>query len=237
MGTEFLYISDPYGKECESKAVMVEFTDLVVDRSIMYPTSEGQPNDRGWVEIDGKRYDIVDVWIDGVWIHLMSQDTYDQNIAGKVVFQHLDWDIRYVHMRFRSAMYLLSSLAYKNLNATTRINQTYDDNSWIDIYKDDLTEENVKELENEANEIVSKGVEISNIYMSRDEFQNNPQLMDILKNRVPDMEKIRMFKIEGLPMIPDMGTQVKNTSEIGKINLKTSLLKGKINKRITITLS
>ncbi len=237
MPTDHIYLDDPYGKECDSKAVMVEFTDLTVDRSIFFPTGEGQPNDKGYVEIEGKKYIIVDTWKDGVWVHLMSLDTYPQDIAGKEVKQFIDWDIRYIHMRFRTAMYLLSALAYREFGATTRLNQTYDDQSWMDIYVDDLTEEMVNRLQELANGHVSEGLEVKNTYVSKDEYQANEQLMGITKGKIPDYEKIRLCGIGDLPAQPDMGTQVANTSEVGTINIKTSLVKGKLNKRITITLS
>lgn len=237
MPTEHIYLDDPYGKQCDSKAVMVEFTDLTVDRSIFYPTGEGQPNDRGYVEIDGKRYIIVDTWKDGVWVHLISLDTYPQDVAGKSVKQIIDWDTRYLHMRFRSAMYLLSALAYREYSATTRINQTYDDQSWMDIYAEELTEEMVNKLQEAANEIVSADLEIGNSYISADEFRNNSDLMGISKGKVPDQDRIRLCSIGELPLQYDMGTQVAKTSEIGNISLKTSLVKGKLNKRVTITLS
>lgn len=237
MPTEHLYLEDSYGKQSESKAVMVEFTDLTVDKSIFFPTGEGQPNDRGYVEIEGKKYVIVDTWQDGVWVHLISLDTYPQDIAGKNVNQFIDWDVRYIHMRHRSALYLLAGLAYRDHKAVTRINQTYDDQSWMDIYVDDLTEEMVSKLVEDANQIVQQGQEIKNYYIERKEFEGNSQLMELSRGKVPDYERIRLCRIGDLPLQPDMGTQVRNTSEIGVINVKTSLVKGKISNRITITLS
>lgn len=237
MPTEHIYLDDAYGKQCDSKAVMVEFTDLTVDRSIFFPTGEGQPNDRGYVEIDGKKYVIVDTWKDGVWVHLISLDTYPQDIAGKAVKQIIDWDTRYKHMRFRSAMYLLSSLAYREFGATTRINQTYDDQSWMDIYAEELTEEMVNRLKDDANEIVSRDLEIKNSYITAEEYRSNEELMGISKGNVPDHDRIRLCSIDDLPKQYDMGTQVAKTSEIGTINLKTSLVKGKLNKRVILTLS
>lgn len=237
MPTEHIYLDDQYGKECDSKAVMVEFTDLTVDRSIFYPTGEGQPNDRGYVEIGGKRFDIVDTWKDGLWVHLISLDTYPQDIEGSEVKQFVNWDVRYIHMRHRTALYLMSALAFRDYGATTRINQTYDDQSWMDIYTEELTEEMVNKLVENANTIAASKVPVKTSYISKDDFEKNEQLMQVSKGKVPDYENIRICTIGDLPPLPDMGTQVANTGEIGTINVKTSLVKGKLNKRITITLS
>lgn len=237
MPTELLYLDNPYGKECESTCTMVEFTDLVVDRSIFYPTSFGQPNDRGMVTIDGKNFEIVDSWIDGLWVHLMSHDTYPQDIVGKKVIQKINWDLRYNRMRFRSAMFLISGIAYNEMKCTSRINQTYDDHSWVDLITDsDLTEDMVRNIEEKVNHMVSSKIPIKTRYITKQEFSSNAELMFLNKDQVPDYEKIRITDIEGLPMQFDMGTQVANTEEIGKVTIKTTQVKGKLSKRLVLNL-
>ncbi|MCL4314258.1 MAG: alanyl-tRNA editing protein [Candidatus Thermoplasmatota archaeon] len=237
MPTELLYLDNTYGKECESTCTMVEFTDLVVDKSIFYPTSFGQPNDRGTVIIDGKSFEIVDTWIDGLWVHLMSHDTYPQDIVGKKVSQKINWDLRYSRMRFRGAMFLISGIAYNEIKCTSRINQTYDDQSWVDLITDgDLTEDIVRNIEEKANQMVSAGLPITTRYITREEFGSNPDSMFLNKNQIPDYDRIRVTEIEGLPSQFDMGTQVANTSEIGKVTIKTTQIKGKLSKRLVVNL-
>ena len=57
-------------------------------------------------------------------------------------------------MRFRTAMFIISGLAYKFYNAKSRISQTYDDKAWVDLYIDNITEDIVKNITEEANKIV-----------------------------------------------------------------------------------
>ena len=61
METKKLFLNDSYLKECDSKAVMVEFTDLTIDQTIFYPTSYGQQNDQGEIIVDGKKFQVIDV--------------------------------------------------------------------------------------------------------------------------------------------------------------------------------
>ena len=236
MGTEKLYLDDPYLTEAEGTVQMVEFTDLTVYRSVFFPTIEGQPNDKGDVIIDGKKYLIVDSWIDGLWIHLMSLDTYPQDLAGKTVKQVINWDIRYGHMKHRTALFIIGGIAFRDYGCSIRINQTYEDHAWIDVMVDDITEDMVKKLESEANEIVSSGIDVETTYISKEEFSSDRKLVDFVRGKIPDYERIRLTKIDGLPAMPDLGTQVKNTKEVGKIAIKTTLVKGKINKRLIINL-
>jgi alanyl-tRNA synthetase len=237
MVTERSYIEDPYAKEGTGKAVKVEFTDLVVDKTVFVPTGDGQPNDRGDVIIDDKKYIIVDAWNDGESIHLMSLDTYPTDIIGKEVRQVIDWNVRYLHMRFRTALYILQGIAYMDYSANSRINQTYDDSAWIDIYLDDLTEETVNAILSKARAIVESSLELKTRFVTKSEFQASSELMSATKAKVPDFERIKLVKIGDYPEFPDMGTQVRNTSEVGTINIKTTLVKGKINNRLNITLS
>lgn len=236
METKLQYLEDQYRKESTGKALWHEFTDLILDQTIFYPTSEGQPNDRGKVIIDGNEYVIVDTWSDGESIHLISHDTFPDDIDGKEVKQILDWDVRYMHMRFRTALKIVSGLAYKIFGSTMRINQTYDDQAWVDLEMDEITKEQVEQLFAEANKLAQSGKEPSFSYMPREEFMKNDELMKICKSRVPDYEEIRILHLEGIPDQLDFGTNVKNTNEIGEIEFKTNLVKGKISRRINITL-
>lgn len=236
METKLLYLEDQYQKEATGTVKWHEFTDLILDQTIFYPTSEGQPNDRGKVIIDGNEYIIVDTWSDGDSIHLMSHDTFPDDVNGKEAKQIIEWDARYLHMRFRTALRILSGAAYRIFGATLRINQTYDDQAWLDLEMDDITKEQVEQLFAEANSIASGKKEVTFSYMSRDDFLKQEEMMKICKGRVPDYEQIRVVHIEGVPDQMEFGTNVKNTGEIGEIEFKTNLVKGKISRRINITL-
>lgn len=236
MDTKLLYLEDQYQKEATGKALWHEFTDLILDQTIFYPTSEGQPNDRGKVIIDGNEYIIVDTWSDGDSIHLMSHDTFPDDINGKEVKQILDWDARYMHMRFRTGLKILSGLAYKMYGATMRINQTYDDQAWVDLELDEISKEQVEELFAEANKLVQTKQDTRFSYMSREDFLNQDEMMKMCKGRVPDYDQIRILHLEGILDQMEFGTNVKNTEEIGEMEFKTNLVKGKISRRINITL-
>ncbi|MGC8608972.1 MAG: alanyl-tRNA editing protein [Thermoplasmata archaeon] len=234
MKTQALYLDDSYLKEIDAKIIFSEFTDMTVDRSVFYPTTYGQPNDTGKIIIDGKEYGIVDVIYDGEYIHLISLDTYPKDAAGKIVHQVINWDIRFTHMKFRSALRIISGIAFKKFGVPSRINETYDDRAWIDIEKDDMKDEEAKEIMDEANEIVKNNVEIKTKYISQDEYMNNEDLRKLGIHEDFGSDRVRLVGIGELPFQPDFGTHVKKTGEIGEIKYKTSKIKGKISNRITI---
>lgn len=236
MNTDFLFLKDQYEKEADSKVVWHEFTDLILDRSIFFPTGHGQPNDRGKVIIEGREYVVVDTWLDGDSIHLMSHDTFPDDVDGKAAHQILDWDIRYLHMRFRTALKILMGLSYSMFGATVRINQTYDDSAWMDLELDNITEDMVNQLFQKANEIVQRKLPVTFTQIPREQFMKETEMMKICKSTVPDFESIRIMHLDGVPDQLEYGTNVNDTSEVGKINFKTNLVKGKISRRINITL-
>ncbi|PYB68777.1 alanyl-tRNA editing protein [Thermoplasma sp. Kam2015] len=236
MKTKALYLDDSYSVEGTGTAVFVEFTDMKVDQSIFYPTTFGEPNDTGKVIIDNKEYQIVDTIYDGEYIHLISMDTYPQDIVGKTVKQKIDWDRRYIHMRFRTALKIISGLAYRKWKVPCRVNETYDDRAWIDIEKPDITEDEINEVMTEANEIVKKDLEVKFRYIGLDEFNGDEDLKKMSAHDAFDEERIRIMAIDGLPEQPEFGVNVKRTGEVGQINYKTTKLKGKVSNRINITL-
>ena len=236
METKLAYLDNNYLKEATGKVIFNEFTDLVVDNTVFYPTGEGQPNDRGKITIDGKEFEIIDTWNDGTNVHLISHDTYPDSIKGKEVKQYIDWDVRYGHMKFRTALRIITGIAYRDYKAGNRINQTYNDQAWVDLEIPEISEEIVKKLEAETNEIIKKGVNVEFEYRPRSSVLSDGDLMAISRGIVPEHQQIRLVKIGNLPYQIDHGTHVKNTSEVGEVKFKTTLVKGKVSKRISISL-
>ncbi len=237
MPTELLYLDHAYQKECTSKVLSVDFTDLTVDKTILFPAGYGQPNDKGHAVIGNREYQIVDVWTDGESVHLISLDTYPQDITGKEIRQVVDWNSRYLHMRFRSAMFLIASVAHKLFGSQARINQTYDSEAWMDLYVNNLSEDMISEIGLEANRLVREGVPIETIYLDEAYIAENSGILRIIRESLPGGGKLRATKIGNFLPIPDMGLHVKNTSDIGPITIKTGKEKGKVSNRIMLYLT
>lgn len=87
------------------------------------------------------------------------------------------------------------------------------------------------------NKVLSADRETSFRYIPRDEFIKDADMMKICKGRVPDLQNIRIMDLEGVPSQMEFGTNVAKTGEVGKVDYKTTLIKGKIGRRINITLS
>ena len=73
--------------------------------------------------------------------------------------------------------------------------------------------------------------------LPRDEAFKIPDLIRTKINLLPpQISEIRTIEIVGLDLQADGGTHVNNTREIGKVHISDYKSKGKINKRIYLSL-
>src|SRR4051794_7375448 len=114
MPTDCLFRDDSYRKSCEARvAALTEQGGIVLDRTVFYANSGGQPGDTGVLTTaDGR-----DIRIDNT----IYTDAAKSAIAhlpapgapvlavGDTVTAAIDWDKRYARMRMHTALHLLSA--------------------------------------------------------------------------------------------------------------------------------
>ena len=80
--------------------------------------------------------------------------------------------------------------------------------------------------------------EVSYEWIDSEELEKKPELVRTMSVKPPKTNnKIRLVKIGSIDLQPCGGTHVKNTSEIGSIIIGKIENKGKMNRRINISLS
>src|SRR3569623_816690 len=113
MPTECLFRADSYLQDCEARVVAVtEQGGIVLDRTVFYGNSGGQPGDTGALQLsDGTLLAIADtIYTD------KSKSERAQVPApgapalkvGDAVRAAIDWDKRYGRMKIHTALHLLS---------------------------------------------------------------------------------------------------------------------------------
>src|SRR5215471_5322581 len=116
MSTECLFREDAYLTSCT--AAVVGLTDqggIVLDRTVLYAVSGGQPADRGTLKTDsGAAITLANaVYTDPaktVIAHVPAEAAGPRPAVGEPVAVEIDWGLRYRRMRMHTALHLLSAV-------------------------------------------------------------------------------------------------------------------------------
>jgi alanyl-tRNA synthetase len=210
--TEPLYHFDPYLKEFEASILEVrdvkDGSGLVLERSAFYPGGGGQPQDHG--TINGIR--VLSVVEEGKRIvHSVGA----RFRTGESVKGVLDWDRRFDLMQQHSGQHLLSQAFVHELDSGTISFHLGCEKATIDLDIPDLSDENARKVENEANRIVFENRDIL-VYE-----KSIGQLDDVPLRKRPDLsvETARIVEISGYDWSLCCGTHVRRTGEIGMIQI------------------
>ncbi|MFP3132075.1 MAG: alanyl-tRNA editing protein [Candidatus Nanopusillus sp.] len=232
--TEKIFWQDQYLKEFEGKVIEIRGKEVILDKTVFYARSGGQPGDTG--EINGIK--VIDTYYDdkGNIVHLLEKEP-NFNV-GDIVKGKIDWERRYKLMRLHTALHILSAVL-NNLFGNIKItgSQIYEDKARIDFDLDKLDDESVKKIEEKANEIVNKDLPVYAKFINKEELEKMPQLKRLMdEKRYEKYDVLRVVGIGDIDIQLDGGTHVKFTKEIGRIKIIGKENKGKNNKRLIITI-
>lgn len=226
-----LYIEDCYLKEFDATVAEANGKYIVLDNTIFYPNSGGQPHDMGkFVANDGTEYNIIYVAkVDGKISHEVDKEGIK---VGDAVRGILDWQRRHALMRMHTAAHLLSAVMHKEANALITGNQLGTDQSRIDFSLETFDKEKIAEYIRMTNEIIAKNLPVRTYFLKRDEAMAIPDVVKLAGALPPDVAELRIVDIGGFDVQADGGTHVLNTSEIGMLELVKTENKGKNNRRV-----
>src|SRR5512140_1172784 len=114
MPTDCLFRDDSYLKQCEARVLAITAQGgIVLDRTVFYATSGGQPGDTGTLTTaDGVAVPIATaVYTDAAKSEIAHVPAPGSPAlkAGDQVTATVDWDKRYARMRMHTALHLLSA--------------------------------------------------------------------------------------------------------------------------------
>lgn len=107
----------------------------------------------------------------------------------------------------------------------------------MDFEFEALHVELIREIEEKVNLEVAAAHPIRISFLSREEADRHPDLIRTRVNLLPaDITTVRVVEIGGLDVQADGGTHVASTQEVGRIRILGHKSKGKINKRIELSI-
>ena len=229
--TSEIFRDDPYKKECEAK--ILDFGDnwIILDQTVFYAEGGGQLGDTGLIKAGQQEIQIENTVKENDLIKHIFNSKFDFEIGDNVTCI-IDWDRRYKLMKMHTSLHLLCSL----VNAKVTGGSVGDGKGRLDFNLD--FKPNKDELKNNLNDLIQGNHDITISWISAQELDKNPNLVKTMSVLPPRTNgSIRMVRIgDNIDYQPCGGTHVKNTSEIGLVEINKVENKGKLNKRVAISL-
>lgn len=223
--TERLYYSDPYLTEFDAVITKCipdgEASLIYLDKSAFYPTSGGQPYDKGTID----SHEILDVYVDnGDVVHKISGSATE----GDTVHCLIDKERRHDHMQQHCGEHMLANIIFTRYNGFIHGLHIGEDFSSIDVTMPDgrtkLTDEEINSIEDEINEWISRDEEVKCWFPDAEELASLP-----LRKPAGEYEHIRIVYIAPREYCACGGTHPRRTGEVGCMRiLGTSPARGKM---------
>ncbi|HZL38859.1 MAG TPA: alanyl-tRNA editing protein [Pseudolabrys sp.] len=235
MATDCLFRDDSYLKDCQARVVAItEQGGIVLDRTVFYANSGGQPGDSGsFTGLDGTRIAIeTAVFTDAAKSEIAHVPAAGSRALkpGDAITAAIDWDKRYARMRMHTALHLLSSaLPYAVTGGSVGESESRLD---FDIPEAGLDKDAIT---TQVNEMITSNAAVSSRWISDDELAANPGLVKTMSVKPPmGTGWVRLIEVANLDLQPCGGTHVRATGEIGPVRVTQIEKKGKQNRRVRL---
>lgn len=233
--TEFLFRDDPYLKSTAAKVTEITADGgIVLDRTVFYATSGGQPGDSGTLTLaDGGVLTLASaIHPEGDKTRIAHVPAEGQALpeVGDIVRAEIDWDRRYRLMRMHTALHLLSVVFPFPVTG----GQIGEDKGRLDFDMPEVPDD-LEALEARLNEMAAADHPVSTEWISDAEMEAKADLIKTMKVKPPmGQGRVRLVRIGDVDLQPCGGTHVARTGEIGRLALGKIEKKGKQNRRVSL---
>ncbi|MBO0709995.1 MAG: alanyl-tRNA editing protein [Acetobacteraceae bacterium] len=233
--TDHLFLDQP--RLAATRAVVLASgpEGIVLDQTVFYARSGGQPGDSGALSWDGGQIAIADT-LKGAGetiLHLPAEGALLPP-PGATVRAAIDWDRRQRHMRMHTSLHLLCNLIR---GAAVTGGSIGSDRSRLDF---DLPASPPRqELEAGLNALIAADHAVAAEWVDEAVLDADPGLVRTLSVKPPrGRGRIRLIRIGSgetpVDLQPCGGTHVASTAEIGPVRVLKIENKGRQNRRIVI---
>lgn len=236
--TELLYQTDSYLQDFEAQVVAVDEANhaLALDRSALYPGGGGQPADQGRLTSEAAVYTVTKSKKVGDLAYHLIEGQAALPALGTRLHGQVDWERRYKLMRTHTAMHVLCGVIFRDYGASVTGGDMDPLEGRMDFEFETMQRELVDQIQAAVNREVDAAHPVRVDILPREQAFQIPDLIRTKINLLPEgIPQVRVVEIVGLDLQADGGTHVANTREIGRIRVVDYKSKGKINKRIYIT--
>jgi len=218
-----LFYEDAYRQSTITKVVSLAKDQLerwyvTLEETLFYPTGGGQPHDTGVIN----NVQVTDVEeIDGEIRHYIAEPSLE--VGGSVNIQ-IDWTRRFDFMQQHAGQHILTATFVELFDIQTTSFHLGKELVTIDLDSKDVSDEQLVEVENLANQLILENRLIETKWVTKDELKAYPIRKDVAVE-----EDIRLVIIPEFDYNGCGGTHPSSTGQIGSLKiLNTEMQKGKI---------
>lgn len=232
--TERLFLDDSRLTTMRARVLETGPQGVVLDRTVFYARSGGQPGDVGVLRWDGGEMAVADT-LKGegeAILHVPGEGAPPP--AGTEVTGEIDWERRHRLMRAHTSLHLLSALLR---GAAVTGGSVGEDRSRLDF---DLPSPPPKEeIEAGLNALIAADHPVRFEWVDEAVLDENPDLVRTLSVKPPrGSGRVRLVRIGAaeppVDLQPCGGTHVAHTGEIGPVRVVKIENKGRQNRRVVI---
>jgi len=235
--TELVFRDNSYVRSCTARVIAANARGIRLDRTVFYPTGGGQPGDTGVLLLaSGETVAIADTVkgedADEV-IHVPAPGAALPD-PGAEVTAEIDWERRHRLMRMHTCLHLLCA----SVPGAVTGGQVSDGRGRLDFDVPGAS------LDREAitarlNALIASGHAVMPRWIGDDELAARPELVRTMSVKPPSgAGRVRLIEIAGpdgaIDLQPCGGTHVRNTAEIGPVEIGKIESKGRQNRRVII---
>ncbi len=230
--TQRLFEDEPYRREAEATVVAITANGVVLDRTIFYAESGGQPGDQGTLRLaDGRGLRVTDTrYLPGKMriVHHLD-DPEAAPAAGQPGSMAIDWELRHRHMRMHTCLHVLCGL----VDAPVTGCSIHADRGRVDF---DLPESlfSREELDARLQAEIERDHPVAHRWVSGDDTADALAGVRTVKAAATGGDRVRVIDIAALDSQPCGGTHVRSLGELRGLQIGRIQKKSRHNRRITV---
>jgi misacylated tRNA(Ala) deacylase len=231
--TELVFRDDGYARSCSARVVAVNERGIRLDRTVFYPTGGGQPGDSGVLRLaDGNVVAIADTIKGEAADEVLHIPAAGATLPapGAEITAEIDWERRHRLMRMHTCLHLLCAVVPGSVTGGS----VGDGRGRLDFDVPGAS------LDKEAigaglNKLIAEGHAVASRWIDDAELAAHPELVRTMTVKPPTgTGRVRLLEIAGVDLQPCGGTHVRNTAEIGPVEIGKIENKGRQNRRINL---
>lgn len=237
--TELLYYKDAYMKEFKAKVVAIQKLNgqykIILDQTAFYPIGGGQPADTGIIKGVNGEDTVKDAHMEDQFVVHVADEIKGKIDVGDDVTAVIEWNRRYALMRNHTLAHLMAEAVRKATGlAIEVVNSGLDvDKARLDFAHQDSLGSLLPEIQKIANTVIKEKRPVEIRTMQRKEAEEYlTRFHESLKTLPLQVKSVRVVEVKDWHACACGGTHLKNTGEIGAVEILRRMSKGKGVERI-----